>query len=79
MWVLLRNTLNYVLDVALPLQLFLARPPKLPLMKTTNTAAYAAQAAKTSDLLAFVTKPTHIAKAIVYPAIRPRRFCSSVT
>ena len=40
-------------------------PPRLPLTNTTRTAAYAAQAPNTSDLLALVKRPIQIAKATV--------------
>lgn len=60
----------------------LSIPPPLPrflLTKTTRTAAEAAQAPKTSGHLAFVTRPTQTAKAVIYPAVRPSLFYSSVT
>jgi hypothetical protein len=52
---------------------------RFPLTNTTKTAAYAAQAPKSSDLLAFVANPTHAANATVYPAINPSRFWLSGT
>lgn len=50
-----------------------------PLTNTTSTAAYAAQAAKISGLLAFVNRNTHAANAVVYTTINLNFTCERDT
>lgn len=67
------RTIHHLPDGALQLNetLLILRPPSSPLTNTTSTAAYAAVAAKTSALLAFVHSATLVAKSIVYIATSP--------